>query len=155
MENAEDAMQRRMEYLEEYEEVWKQMREASAREIGRRQRGKDQLEIGDSVFVFVPKLLRTKVDVRWAGPFTLQAKLTATTWQVNGKVEHAFNLKRAVTDDGVASAQDAKEVPLTEAKAAQKRARGEDVSGQVKKQRLRVVLAAIGGLPRGDLLWFE
>jgi hypothetical protein len=139
--------------LQEYEEVWKQMREASAREIARRQKGIAGFGVGDHVFVYVPKLLRGKLDVKWSGPFPVQEKVTETTWKVNGKVEHQFNLKRASVDEVREPA------PIEErtngdvdqhAARIPKRGRGDDISAQGKKQRLRCLLACA---PRGELLW--
>lgn len=149
---AEAAMDQRKAMLQEYEEVWKRMRHAVAKEIVRRQKGQDDFKEGDSVLVYVPRLMRSKSEPKWSGPFLVDEKLTATTWRVNGRVEHGFNLKRAFGaervpagpqfESGMESSGD------TPSDDRRRKNREPDVIA--KRQRLRALLAY---MPRGDMLW--
>ena len=102
------------------------------------------------MFVHVPKLQRTKLDVKWSGPYLIEEKLTNTTWKVNGKAEHGFNLKLAHSSGSVAEEVGVAQAPR---KKINKRRNDEDIYPEQldnKKRRLRSLLA---WMPRGELLW--
>lgn len=84
---------------EKFEEIWKQLRQRSFREVGKRAKRPVELEVGDLVYVWIPKLLQEKHGTRWSGPYKIEERLTisGTKFLVNGKEEHAFNLKKALT----------------------------------------------------------
>ena len=127
------------------------MRRSSAKEIARRQRGNDSYQAGDSVFVYVPKLMRSKTQAKWAGPYLVEEKLTPTTWKVNGKAEHGFNLKRAaVREAGFPEPMESNERGVDGGQM--KRGREEDGISGSKHPRLNALLAC---MPRGDLLWLR
>jgi hypothetical protein len=96
-ENIGSLIEERRAVARKYEEVWKALRTKSVRNMGRKVRNVDVLKVGDSVYAWIPKLRKQKHGPLWEGPYQVQEILTptATIVRVNGKVEHAFNLKRA------------------------------------------------------------
>ena len=80
----------------EYEAVWKQMRRMSAREIERRARHVVTFSEGDKVFIWINRLARDKLGCRWEGPYRIEKKISNVVFQVNGRSEHAYNMKRAI-----------------------------------------------------------
>ena len=73
-----------------FEEIWKRMRQASESEVQRRKRGRGRPQISDLVYnYYVPRMRRTKLGVKWEGPFPVDGKASATTFMVNGKLENA------------------------------------------------------------------
>jgi len=132
------AIQSRRELLTQYEEIWKQMRHASAREIARRQRGTETYRAGDSVMIYVPRIMRSKSEPKWAGPFVVEAQVTPTTWVVNGKAEHGYNLKRFHGQ------------PPQEQRS--KRRNNEESLASRKRARLATLRI---WSPRGELLWLQ
>ena len=153
--DVEEVITRRNELIVQFEETWKQMRTHSAKEIARRMKGEVDYRVGDYVYVYVPRMQRSKVDVKWSGPFRITDKLTPTTWIVNGKSEHGYNLKLARGIDSDLS-DDVGEHNVDAPRQIVRKRRNredvypEDVQVQGKKSRLRSLLAC---MPRGELLW--
>ena len=81
---------------ESFEDIWMELREKSMSEMERKVQRVELFKEGDSVYVWIPKLLQQKVGSRWAGPFTVEKMLgeNGNRMIVNGKEEHAFNLKK-------------------------------------------------------------
>ena len=131
------AIEDRRRILGWYEEVWKEMRKASAKEVLRRQKAPVGLRVGSSVYVYVPRLRRRKTDPKWEGPFTVEERVSAVKWKINGKVEHAYNLKLAQNEADLVSASDTRN--------------GGAVSLPGRRVRLAALLAY---WPRGELLEF-
>ena len=149
-EDLQESLIRRRELVEQFQETWLQMRYRTAREIDRRCKGEVDYKVGDAVFVYVPKLQRTKLDVKWSGPYLIEEKLTNTTWTVNGKAEHGFNLKLAHSRGSVAEEIGVASAPR---RKVNKRRNDEDIYPEqldYKKSPLRSLLA---WMPRGELLW--
>jgi len=129
------ALETRRKILEWYEEVWKDMRKSSAKEVARRQKGTDRFRVGSRVYVYIPRLKRRKTDPKWDGPYVIEEKVSAVKWRVNGYVEHAFNLKLAHDQPDVGNA----DVPIPETRSV--------IPG--RRARLGALLAY---QPRGDVL---
>ena len=72
-----------------FEEIWKRRSQASESEVQRRKRGRERPQVGDLVYIYVPRMRRTKLGVKWEGPFPVDGKASETTFMVNGKLEHA------------------------------------------------------------------
>ena len=149
-EDLQESLSRRRELVEQFQETWKQMRYRTAREIERRRKGTVDYKVGDMVYVYVPKLQRGKLDVKWSGPHAVEERLTNTTWKVDGKPEHGFNLKMAHSSG--TGREEVEVTPATRKKVIRKRNDEDIYPEQVdsKKRRLRAMLAL---LPRGELLW--
>ena len=81
-----------------FEETWKQMRSKSFNALKRKVRKVDQYESGDYVYVWIPKLMQDKIGTRWTGPYLVEKKINdnGNLVLVNGKIEHAYNLKKAI-----------------------------------------------------------
>jgi hypothetical protein len=75
----------------------------------------------------------------------VEEKLTATTWKVNGKAEHGFNIKPV---HGLHKPSDGGSSQKTR---RPKRQSNEDVVLLEKHRRL----AGMAWLPRGELLWIS
>ena len=132
----------RAKIYEEFETVWMEMRNKSAREIARKERRIIQYKVGDLVMVFVPRFLRKKVDPKWQGPHRIERKVSDCLWVVNGKEEHVYNLKLVNQQEG-------------ESRQDKKRAAGrhpDNAESRNKKARLRCLLLLMGAT-RGELLW--
>jgi hypothetical protein len=93
--------------------------------------------------------LRSKTQAKWSGPFAVEEKLTPTTWRVNGKPEHGYNLKRAIIRPAGGRMSSDMDDQGGDADRP-KRGRDEECVSGRKRQRLTVLLAC---MPRGDLLW--
>jgi hypothetical protein len=83
---------------ERFEEVWKNLREKSFKTIKEKKSGELKLAVGDMVFSYIPVRRRSKLDVRWSGPFPVEELISDILVKVNGRVEHVFNLKKFKTD---------------------------------------------------------
>ena len=59
-EDLQESLIRRRELVEQFQETWLQMRYRTAREIDRWCKGEVDYKVGDAMFVYVPKLQRTK-----------------------------------------------------------------------------------------------
>jgi hypothetical protein len=86
------------------------MRKSSAKEVARRQKATDRFRVRSRVYVHIPRLKRRKTDPKWDGPYVIEEKVPAVKWRVNGKVEHAINLKLAHDQPDVGNA----DVPIPE-----------------------------------------
>jgi hypothetical protein len=81
---------------DKYEEVWKLMRQERFLSMKDKSHGRvAEFSVGDRVYVWIPKLLQNKIGSRWEGPYNVESKVTesGTIWMVNGKAEHAYNMK--------------------------------------------------------------
>jgi hypothetical protein len=144
------ALDERKRLLEWHEEVWIEMRAASAREIQRRMKGTDRVRVGAEVYVYVPRIRRNKTEPAWVGPYKVEEKLSSVTWVVNGKVEHSFNLKVAAGRD--------QEYVTPAAEVARKRGRDEEEAdvprgSGTRGSKLTRLACLLAYQPRGDLLW--
>ena len=84
---------------EQFEEVWMAMRAKSFGVMDKRVKRYDTLSEGDLVYTWIPKLLQRKLGSRWEGPHRVDKVLNDQVGNrvlVNGKMEHAFNLKRGL-----------------------------------------------------------
>ena len=79
----------RREVMNWFEEIWKRMRQATESRVQRRKPGKERLHVGDLVNIYVPRMRRTKLVVKWEGPSQVDGKASETTSMINGKLEHA------------------------------------------------------------------
>ena len=80
--------------MEVFEETWKRMREKSMREISRRVRTHVEYQVGDFVWIWIPRERRDKTDLCWAGPFRISAKESPVLYRIGNKLEHIKNLKK-------------------------------------------------------------
>ena len=84
---------------EQFEEVWVEMRSRSFGVMDKRVKRYDKLSPGDLVYTWIPKLMQKKLGSRWEGPYQVEKVLNDEVGNrvlVNGKMEHAFNLKRGL-----------------------------------------------------------
>jgi hypothetical protein len=99
-ENLKSLMDETEDIRSRFEEIWKRLRQDSFNNIEQRMQRSDKFEPGDKVYVWIPKLRREgKCGPAWEGPYTVTRRLTesGTLLEVNGRNEHAYNLKRAIT----------------------------------------------------------
>jgi hypothetical protein len=97
--NGLSTIQREMAVVREnFEGIWKANRQVSFNCMAEKQQREARVEVGDMVYVWIPKLLQDKIGARWEGPYLIEDRVTkeGTIWKVNGKQEHAYNLKKAV-----------------------------------------------------------
>ena len=79
---------------DQFEEIWKKMRENSFTTIEKRLVREISWKVGDSVMVYIPARARTKLDSRWRGPFIIEQVLSETIVVVDGNQESTYNLKK-------------------------------------------------------------
>lgn len=131
----------RRRLVEYFEGIWMDMRNSAVTEIARRQKKADPFKVGEDVYVYVPRLRRKKTDPKWAGPYPLEKKESHSIWHVNGKREHVFNLKRAMST-GLPEPDRKRELEEEMVQASR---------GSAKRKRL--ALLSVSQATRGDLLW--
>ena len=134
---------------EQFEEIWKQLRASSMSSLKARVRPAATIKEGDYVYSWIPKLLQVKDGSRWDGPMLVQKQITpsGTMFLVNGKVEHAFNLKKAFVREHDRPINDARELePVSKPK------RKLPIQNQDQRKRVRVAAVMASRKPGGELL---
>ena len=106
-ENVELIVQELTGIRESFEEIWKSLRHNSFKNMQRMAANIEKLSEGDYVYVHIPKLLQRKYGSRWEGPKLVDKVLTesGTLLLVDGKLEHAFNLKKAFLRNSLGTGQ--------------------------------------------------
>jgi hypothetical protein len=81
-----------------YEDIWKDLRAKSMDQMRKTIKSKLELKVGDLVYVWVPPT--SKISPKWTGPHKVEEVRSSVQYVVNGRLEHVFNLKRAVLSQG-------------------------------------------------------
>ena len=92
--------QERKEIYSRFENIWKEMRAASMREVRRKGGRLERFSEGQYVYIWIPRETReSKLGPRWEGPFRVDRVLGEARYQVGDRVEHSNNMKRVYWDD--------------------------------------------------------
>ena len=145
-----------------YEEIWKEMRSTSMKEMMRKPHKHEKFELGDYLYVWMPRELRgSKLASKWDGPYRVEKNLGPTRYMVGNKEEHAFNPKKAVTEGSSDLSGGTFNEETRPAKRKEYSQEGEKHdtqnnggSGMMTRSKWKKARLAVVTLrPKGDLMW--
>lgn len=86
---------------EDFEEIWRVLRERSYKTIARRWVKSDiRLKVGDKVMRWINRRSRTKLESAWQGPYIVEELRGEARAIVDGIEEHVYNLRKYVERTG-------------------------------------------------------